>query len=1619
MSLNIDDSRTDLIIKLSNLIDQKLPAQDATLVKSFLDQFYLGVSPYDLREKSIADLYGALLSQWHLIYKRQPGELKLQVYNPQLEQNGWQSPHTIIEFAYENKPFILESIRLALNRLGINIHLVIHAEGVGVVRDKRGVIQEIVSANIAGLAANSNVITEAPIYIEIDKQTDRKILEKIATTLQKTLEDIDLMVRDWPVMLERLQQASAQLSQQQSPMIAEVQLFLQWLANNHFTFIGYSEYVLRDEHDQQILEYIPDSGLGVLSSKRQASLTRNLSDMYPEAQTSLLNKDILLFGKTDTMATVHRPAYTDFVGIKFFDENGNLTKVKRFIGLYTASVYNEPVMDIPVISDKIDRIFAMAGLPRTNHDGRALQHIIENLPRDELFQAQERELFNMAIGVLHLQERQKIRLFIRRDTYGRFFSCLVFVPREQFNSQLRAKIGDILREKLHGDSVSFDTLFSESILARIHFMIRVNPRLVIDYDQAAIEKLLVEAARSWKDDLHDAMIEHWGEERTNELFFNYENAFPGSYREIFSARTAVLDIEHIENLKQFDNDHLEMSLYRPIEDPEDSLRFKLFRRDHTIPLSDVVPILEHMGLRIISERPHEIILANNGTVWINDYRMVHPRGEPLAPDVVKAVFQEAFSAIWSGIAENDGFNKLVLGAQLHWRDINILRLYYRYLRQSAMVFSQASFEDALNNNPNLAKPLVRYFYIKFDVDYVSTDRAVELAKLKAQIETSLESVASINEDRIIRAYLNAMMASIRTNFFQHADNGKCKEHIAIKLASAQVTDLPLPKPLYEIFVYSTKVEGIHLRADKVARGGIRWSDRHDDFRTEVLGLMKAQNVKNAVIVPLGAKGGFVVRSDLTNLDREQRLQQGVDCYKTFIRALLDLTDNIVNNETIHPPRTICWDDNDPYLVVAADKGTATFSDIANAISAEFKFWLKDAFASGGATGYDHKKMGITARGAWESVKMHFKQLGIDPQSESITVIGIGDMAGDVFGNGMLLSDKIKLIAAFNHVHIFFDPNPDPSVSFAERKRLFELPHSSWTDYNPELISAGGGVFSRSAKKIALTPQMKEILNCKMDQMQPFELIRAILMLKVDLFFNGGIGTFVKNSHERNLEVGDRANDALRINGDQLNAKVVCEGGNLGFTQLGRVEYAQLGGLINTDAIDNSGGVNCSDNEVNIKILLNEIIQAGDLTEKQRNKLLESMTNEVADLVLANNIKQNEAITLVSYKSAGDLQMHYRLFKQLEKTAGLDPVVEFMPDAEEIADRSAKGQGFVRPEIAVLMAYTKIELKKQLLGTKLIEDPRMIEDVKYYFPKQLRQDKYYNYIKNHRLKHDLIATQISNYIIDEMGINFIQRLQDESGANSEQIAAAYIIAREVFDVYKMRAQIRALGVEVDAKVRTNILLNTNRFIRRATRWFLRNPQDYESIDDAIKKYKPQVLEIETELTTLLTQIEMIQLQEDNTKLIAEHVPPDLAMRSASFGYMGGALDIVSAASEYNFSLTETAQTYFALGELLQFGWFSEMIKNQQVENHWDALARAAFRDALDREQRNLTLCVLKTPHGNGHNATQRVAKWLHAHPQLFERWMFLINDLKATTNPDFTMFAVALRELLDLVQAIKT
>lgn len=1122
-------------------------------------------------------------------------------------------------------------------------------------------------------------------------------------------------------------------------------------------------------------------------------------------------------------------------------------------------------------------------------------------------------------------------------------------------------------------------------------------------------------ANAWVKQLENLLIQAHGSKKGAVLAKKYASAFPANYTTEYTAQTARQDIEKIELLSE--KHPLEMTLYLGAGE-DTTLHLRLYQWQDSIPLSDVLPILENLGLRANKEKPNSILLDKNNSVWISDFTVTYTQDSTLNIDHVNRLFEDAFDSIYFGKVENDGFNKLTLGAALSWREVQILRTYAKYLHQLRFRFSQSYIEAALIKHSRISSQLINLF--KTMHDPVKNKKMTKtFSKAAKQIEASilenLETVTSLDEDRIIRHLLSLIKATLRTNYFQPDEAGEHKAYLAIKLDSHRIPEIPLPTPLYEIFVYSPRFEAIHLRNTRVARGGIRWSDRREDFRTEILGLMKAQVVKNSVIVPSGAKGGFVLKTPIPLFPtREALMAEVVACYKAFISGLLDLTDNINTKKKgyIPPKQVVCYDEPDPYLVVAADKGTASFSDIANHIAEDYQFWLGDAFASGGSTGYDHKKMGITARGAWESIKRHFRELDIDIHKHDITTVGIGDMSGDVFGNGMLYTKHTKLVAAFDHRHIFIDPDPNPAISYKERSRLFKLSSSSWEDYNPDLISKGGGVFKRSLKAIAITPQMKSILGIEENTLTPNELIRAILMAPVDLLFNGGIGTYVKSSEEHHSDVGDRTNEYCRINGGELRCKVVGEGGNLGFTQLGRIEYALNGGLINTDFIDNSAGVDCSDHEVNLKILLNQAVEHGPLTMKKRNTLLAGLTDEIAKLVLSDNYNQALVMSYSASHAIKNIGLHTSYIKELESIGILNRAVEFLPTDKELLERKANNIGLTRPELAVLLAYTKIHIKNEILKTNIPEDPHFKKSIETAFPSAVCK-KYHTAMQDHGLKRDIIATQISNQFVNEMGITFAYRLQIETGSSIEEIIRAHTVAANIFDTHTLQKLVESLDFKIPADDQFEMLYNIRNLVNLATRWFLHGNHLNDKIEHIIQHYNKHIKVLEQHIPNLMSGSTKEYLDKLVNKFLNAGLSKEIAQRIATYRAIYTALNIVLVATNNKFDLLKTAKVYFSAGERINLLWFRDQISTDAREGHWNTLARLTLRDELDISQRALTIAIINNNKKES-NEEKLIDEWVANNSRAMERWDHLLRMLNDSSNLDYTMFFIAIRELMGLI-----
>ncbi|MEW6999442.1 NAD-glutamate dehydrogenase [Colwelliaceae bacterium BS250] len=1603
---SLDNKSSVLFKNVAKLIQEKVPSETAPLVEQFTSLLYSNISKDDLAGRNDSDVYGATLSLWKALNAQQDNKAFIRVFNPEVAKHGWKSSHTVIEVIIKDMPFLVDSTRIALNRLGLSPHLILNCP-INIVRGYNGAVTELVAGN----KTLKDSVTETIFFIEIDRLTGQSQLDDLTQELHSVYEDVMLTVTDWQPMcakfsdtIKHLDSASKHVNETE---FSETKEFLNWVADNNFTFMGYRSYTVDQVKGDTALNADLTSSLGLL--KNSNGTTQRLISKYTESARELaLGNNLLILTKTNSRSRVHRPAHLDYIGVKLFDKKGNIIGEERFVGLFGSAFYNNSALNLPIIRNKVQRVCDNSGFAAGSHSFKTLINILETFPRDEILQSNEDELITTVKGVLQMQERDVTGLFVRRDAFNRFFSCMVYVPRERYNTKLRIETQEILQQAFGSTSeVEFNTFFSESVQARTHYIVRVDSTKA-DIDVKEIERNLNQATRSWDDKFSDALKVNKGEVLGKALSQKYSN-FPQSYKDEVLPGTAIVDIEKLEAISA--TKPLEMLFYQPLEEKSDSrhVKLKLFHKGEPLHLSDVLPMLENFGLRVIGESPY-LVRSNDGEMcWILDFSMLLTNNKSFNLELVQNLFQDAFAKVWHGDLEDDGFNRLILGAGVAGREVSILRAYAKYQQQIGSTFSQSYIESTFTSYPNFADLLINLFELKFTPNSKNNDKTI--TKVLAEIESSLDNVSSLDDDRIIRRYVELINATVRTNYFQLDVQQQDKSYISFKMLPEFISDMPKPLPKYEVFVYSPQLEGVHLRGGKVARGGLRWSDRREDFRTEVLGLVKAQQVKNTVIVPVGAKGGFFCKQLPVGGSRTDIFEAGRECYKTFIRALLDITDNIVDGEVVHPENVVRLDEDDTYLVVAADKGTATFSDTANGIADEYNFWLGDAFASGGSVGYDHKKMGITAKGGWESVKRHFREMDINCQTTDFTCLAVGDMAGDVFGNGMLLSKHICLQVAFNHMHIFIDPTPNSKTSYPERDRLFNLPGSSWDDYNLDLVSEGGGLFSRSAKSIKLTPQIKKMLGTKKASMAPNELIQAALMMKVDLFWNGGIGTYIKGEKETHLEVGDRANDVLRVNGNQVQAKVIGEGGNLGCTQLGRIEYTANGGRMNTDFVDNVGGVDCSDNEVNIKILLNGLVASGDLTVKQRNKLLYDMTDEVEVIVLEDCYRQTHSISISESRGASKLKEQQRFIHRLEREDKLDRGLEFIPNDEEIAERMANNKGLTRPEISVLVAYGKMVLKEHLVIDEITNDSYLGKLLMAAFPVKLQQD-YSAQMQNHPLKAEIIATRLANSLCNYMGANFVYRMQEETGASIAEIVKSFAVSAEIFELEVMWRQIELLDNKVSASIQTEMLHEMRRTVRRATRWFLRHRNKAMSIEECIAFYRPAFKVLAVKLDKFLVDSEARELSALKDKLLKENVPTKIACRISQLSTLFSTMDIAQVACQDSRSIEFVSELYFSVGVNLDLHWFLDQITQQPVENHWQALARASFREELDWQQRALTSVILRA-NPDSKDIAEMFANWEVQSAQPLERWQQVLADFRTTKAHEFAKFSVALRELMTL------
>lgn len=1591
------------------LIDQlisrarELDSSHWTDDEHFARYCYEEVGLVELREVELDHLAAIALSLSSQLRQRRAGDTQLRILNPSEEGLEWAGDRTVIEVITDDTPFLVGSITGELARRQLTIHLAVHPQ-VASRRDAEGMFSGFVPLGETG----DDVLQESVMHFQIDGLGSQSELVELETALRKVLSDVDVAVRDWRPMREAAIQAveglKAQTGKQSSDELDETVAFCDWVVGDHFTFLGYIEYRLEVDGEHEYLKPERDTGLGLL---RHLGLQEKASSQQPvseDAQRFLHGDRLVLISKSTRKSTVHRNVHMDLISLKRFDDKGEVDGEIRFVGLFTSMAYSIAAHNIPLVRRKVSWVMENTRFLPSSHDAKVLRHIVENYPRDELFQISREDLFRFSMRILELQLRPRLALLVRRDEEERFVSCLVFVPRERHNTQVRETIQRILQESFTGEVSAYSTRISDRPLAQLHFMVQTPPGQVPVYNVEALERQLEEATLSWGERMRRLLAEAHGDHDGLKQWRRYANAFAGAYQQYNDAGDVLDDIPQIE--RTLDTGTLGIRLYRREGAAAGRFHLRTFELAVPLALSEFLPILENMGLRIVREYPFEVRPKDAANpVWIRDFEVT--AGNEVDFEEAGPLFEEALRRVFDGDAENDGFNRLVLQSGLQWRQVVVLRAYCKYLRQTGIAFSQEYMTQTLAANPKVARLLLSLFVELFDPGHQGGVEREQL--ILGEIHQELDSVRSLDQDRILRRFLNLVQSTLRTNFFQMAEDGREKSYVSFKLEAEKILELPQPRPRFEIFVYSPRMEGVHLRGGKVARGGIRWSDRLEDFRTEILGLVKSQMVKNAVIVPVGAKGGFIVKQPPPPGDRDAFWAEGIECYKTLIRGLLDVTDNLVSGELVPPTDVVRRDEDDPYLVVAADKGTATFSDIANSVASEYDFWLGDAFASGGSVGYDHKKMGITARGAWESVKRHFREMGRDIQHEAFTCVGVGDMSGDVFGNGMLRSEHTRLVAAFNHLHIFVDPKPPASMSFAERQRLFALPRSTWDDYDRSLLSEGGDIFDRHAKRVTVSPQIKNLFNLPSDTLSPNELIQAILRSKVDLLWFGGIGTYVKASTETHSDAGDRSNDEVRVSADELGCQVIGEGANLGVTQKGRIELALKGGRLNTDFIDNSGGVDCSDHEVNIKIALREAVVGGGLKLKKRDALLAEMTDEVARLVLRDNYLQSLSITLEEVQGHSLIDEQARLMRHLERHQNLDRRLEFLPDDSTLAERRDSKKGLTRPEISTLFAYAKIFLYNHLLDSDLPDDALLEQDLLRYFPQPM-QKPYGEQILGHRLRREIIATSVTNSIVNRMGTTFTTRLRDETGRRVSDIARAYIAARDVFEIRALWEGIESLDNAVPADIQHRMLQIIMKTVAEVSRWFLRYGGHPFDLGPCLERYENGMVVVAAQLEALLPPKRKAVVRRRLRRLRDQGVPEDLAIRIAVMDIMPSSCDVARTAEESGVPVERVGKVYFAVGERFGFDRLRRAAEQLKQQGPYMQAAVAAVLDDLSTHQSEITRQVVVHPG----RAKAAINEWVKGRQDAVNRLEQMREDFDAAPRIDIAMLTIAERSLRRVV-----
>jgi len=1603
----MDIKTIEKMAEISRIAASTLTSEKLATFETFVEAFYGRSCPDDLLERDADELFSIAHSMWKSGYKRSADTPTLKILNPRSQTGGWSSKNTIIQIVNNDMPFLVDSLT---GCLAVTMHhriRMMHHPILAVRRDAKGVL----SADEA-----FEEVRESYMYVEIGAQSDKEALKEIEDTLLATLTDVRAAVVDWRGMLAKIDETVASLTVNPPPIeqedVEEVIKLLRWLGADHFTFLGFREYRFEGDPGTFDFNQVEGSGLGILRDANRNVLRDKdgFTKMSAEIRHFLTQPEPLIITKANVKSTVHRMSHMDYIGVKIFDADGNAIGERRFVGLFTSLSYSQFAHDVPLLRKKVARIKDRALYGQRSYAGKALSHFLETFPRDELFQVEEDWMYDAAMGVLQLLERPRSRAFIRADQFERFVSALVYVPRENYHSGLRAAVAGILCDAYNGEVSVYYAQLSEEPLARWHFIIRTKPGNVPAVDVHDINKRIAEATQGWSDRLHTALVDHHGEEKGHVLNHMYQARFTASYQEAFSPAQAAYDVTKLEDLSG--RDDLQVDFYSHLGDGENRYRLKIYHGCSLIALSDCMPILENMGFKVLSE--HSYKMGGDATSFIHDFSLERSDCSGFSSARVKPLIEALFIQVWSGTAEDDGFNELVLSSAMSWEEIVILRAYGKYLRQLGMGYTPDYIADSMVEHAEISAQLVALFKVQFDPVYAKANRDELSANIATDIRALMEAVKSLDHDRIMRAYLNVIEATLRTNFYQPGVvEGEDERALAFKIQSRLVEEAPLPKPYAEMWVYSPAVEGVHLRFGPIARGGLRWSDRREDFRTEVLGLAKAQQVKNAVIVPQGAKGGFFPKQLPPMSDREAFMAEGVKCYRSFISSLLSVTDNLKDGKVVPPKKTVRRDGDDPYLVVAADKGTATFSDISNGISEGQGFWLDDAFASGGSHGYDHKKMGITAKGAWVGVQRHFREMGVDTQKDTFSVIGVGDMSGDVFGNGMLLSKTLHLKAAFNHLHVFIDPTPgDSKAAWKERKRMFNLPRSTWADYNKKLISQGGGIFSRADKSISLSQEIKDWLGVEADAMAPNDLINLILKADADLLWFGGIGTYVRATTESDLEVGDRANDALRVTGPDLKVRVVGEGGNLGMTQKSRIEFARTGGRLNTDFIDNSAGVDCSDKEVNIKILLQAVIAGGKLSRDKRDVLLESMTDEVSEIVLSDNYLQTQAISLAEQQAVSSREYHLGLIRALERDGGLNREIEYIPSDEGFAELAANERGLTRPEISTVLAYAKMSLLDILIKGDFIDAPILQDELEWGFPTALR-NKFSEELANHRLRREIIATVLANEVVNWAGMTFVYEVKEETGLGVEDIVAAFVVVREVFGLQAQWDAINALDYKVAAGTQYDMHQSVSDSLKSQVMWVLRNVERPFDITALVERFKGPFKKLFAIKQTLLSNPVQEAFVNRRDPLKAAGVGHDLATFIASFEVLSSGPDIIAVAEESGKTVDYVAAVHFALGDRLGFDWLKQRADRIPPDDHWEVLAiRSILEDLADQQRSHVERVCKRAGTKTAKKATEA---WAAAQATRIFRAERLMDDLSSAGALSVAKLSFAARHLRSILR----